>query len=93
MPTPEELKSKAAGKEKDSSKGSSVVVNNITAKWNQEVVRPTLKDVSVRLKQGDLLAVIGPVGSGKVMLTEISTKTDNLTFFFCTELLPDEPPQ
>ncbi len=68
MPTPEELKSKA-GKEKDGSKGSSVVVNNITAKWNQEVVRPTLKDVSVRLKQGDLLAVIGPVGSGKVVLT------------------------
>jgi len=27
---------------------------------------PTLQNISLRLKPGDLLAVIGPVGSGKV---------------------------
>lgn len=42
-----------------------IVVEQIEAKWNPELLSSTLKDVSASLKCGDLLAVIGPVGSGK----------------------------
>lgn len=45
---------------------SKLIVNNITAKWNNDLIRPTLSNINVRLKPGDLLAVIGSVGSGKV---------------------------
>ena len=31
-------------------------------------MRKTLKNISVSLKSGDLLVVVGPVGSGKVQL-------------------------
>ena len=63
----------------------SLVVNNITAKWNsvseinylavmsyilhqfiQDMIEPTLKNITARLKPGELLCVIGPVGSSKV---------------------------
>lgn len=44
----------------------SLVVNNIIAKWSSDMINPTLKNITARLKPGELLAVIGPVGSGKV---------------------------
>ncbi|XP_054162187.1 ATP-binding cassette sub-family C member 4-like [Oppia nitens] len=44
---------------------SQLIVRNISAKWNQDIKKPSLDNISVNLKQGDLLAVIGPVGSGK----------------------------
>ncbi|CAG2110175.1 unnamed protein product [Medioppia subpectinata] len=34
----------------------------------QEIIEPTIKDLSVCVKSGELLAVIGPVGSGKSSL-------------------------
>lgn len=43
-----------------------VVVNRISAKWTSELKKPTLMNISANLKPGDLLAVIGSVGSGKV---------------------------
>ena len=43
-----------------------ITVENITARWNQELIQPTLNNISVSLKSGDLLAIIGPVGAGKV---------------------------
>ncbi|CAG2107663.1 unnamed protein product, partial [Medioppia subpectinata] len=42
-----------------------LVVNKINAKWDHDTPHNTLRDISVSLKSGDLLAVIGPVGSGK----------------------------
>ncbi|OTF73294.1 hypothetical protein BLA29_009595, partial [Euroglyphus maynei] len=42
-----------------------LIINNIVAKWSKELMQPTLRNISARLKSGDLLAVIGPVGSGK----------------------------
>ncbi|KAJ6223803.1 hypothetical protein RDWZM_002348 [Blomia tropicalis] len=38
---------------------------NINANWIAEQKQPTLKNISIDLKAGDLLIVIGPVGSGK----------------------------
>ncbi|XP_064455602.1 ATP-binding cassette sub-family C member 4-like [Ornithodoros turicata] len=45
-----------------------VIVNNITAYWNKEISDATLKNISVTVKPGELLAVVGPVGCGKTSL-------------------------
>ncbi|XP_023230038.1 multidrug resistance-associated protein 4-like, partial [Centruroides sculpturatus] len=39
-------------------------MNNVTATWKKEAY-PTLKDISINVQPGELLTVIGPVGSGK----------------------------
>ncbi|KAL9972704.1 hypothetical protein ACROYT_G019064 [Oculina patagonica] len=51
------------------SKGEEPVVklNGITAYWNK-LLNPTLKDVKLEARQGELHIVIGPVGAGKSSL-------------------------
>ncbi|XP_067132222.1 ATP-binding cassette sub-family C member 4-like [Centruroides vittatus] len=41
-----------------------VWMNNVTATWKKETY-PTLNDISINVQPGELLTVIGPVGSGK----------------------------
>jgi ABC-type transport system involved in cytochrome bd biosynthesis fused ATPase/permease subunit len=41
-------------------------VTNVTAKWTDDLPENTLTDVSLEVRPGRLVAVIGPVGSGKV---------------------------
>jgi ABC-type transport system involved in cytochrome bd biosynthesis fused ATPase/permease subunit len=56
---------------KEMSENARLIVDKLSAKWNpdqQKQQQPTLKDISVDLKSGDLLAVIGAVGAGKVQL-------------------------
>ncbi|XP_054158561.1 ATP-binding cassette sub-family C member 4-like, partial [Oppia nitens] len=45
-----------------------VFIVNMTARWTNEVTKPTLNEINVCLKPGQLLTVIGPVGSGKSSL-------------------------
>ncbi|XP_052777823.1 ATP-binding cassette sub-family C member 4-like [Mya arenaria] len=45
-----------------------VIIDNVSAKWNQELEQPTLKNVSAKVEAGKLLAVIGPIGAGKSSL-------------------------
>lgn len=45
-----------------------VKIKNVTAKWTEASIENTLTDVSVELRPGKILAVIGPVGSGKTSL-------------------------
>ncbi|XP_074657445.1 ATP-binding cassette subfamily C member 4-like [Tubulanus polymorphus] len=45
-----------------------VVVNQLTVTWDTTLETPTLKNISVTVKPGELIAVIGPVGSGKSSL-------------------------
>ncbi|XP_033761066.1 multidrug resistance-associated protein 4-like isoform X2 [Pecten maximus] len=45
-----------------------VKIDNVTAKWDEKIEQPTLKNISVEVGHGKLLAVIGPVGAGKSSL-------------------------
>ena len=40
-------------------------MENITGKWNPQETEETLENVNLRTKPGQLLAIIGSVGSGK----------------------------
>lgn len=60
-----------------------VVLENVCAKWTQEANGDTLKDISVSVTKSQLVAVIGPVGSGKsslfhVILKELPTISGNI---------------
>ncbi|KAK7083945.1 Multidrug resistance-associated protein 4, partial [Halocaridina rubra] len=46
-------------------KDCSLTVTGLTAKWSEATEEDTLTNVSCSAKAGELLAVIGPVGSGK----------------------------
>ncbi|ORZ19904.1 multi drug resistance-associated protein MRP [Absidia repens] len=43
-------------------------INNGTFKWAKEDERPVLQDINIGLKKGDVMAVVGRVGSGKSSL-------------------------
>lgn len=43
-------------------------MNNVTAAWDEESTQKTLHGVDLKVKPGQLCAVIGPVGAGKVRL-------------------------
>lgn len=43
----------------------SVVIKNVSAKWDKELPQLTLKNISLTVSPGELLAVVGPVGAGK----------------------------
>ncbi|CAG2163513.1 unnamed protein product [Oppiella nova] len=46
-------------------KDISIRVDEMSAKWNPDVEMSTLKNITCSVNPGELLAVIGPVGSGK----------------------------
>ncbi|CAG2116727.1 unnamed protein product, partial [Medioppia subpectinata] len=48
--------------------GLGVYIDNLTVRWNNEKPEPTLADISLSVKPGQLLAVIGTVGCGKSSL-------------------------
>lgn len=42
-----------------------IVMSNVKAKWDSNASEYTLNDVNLRVQPGTLVAIIGPVGSGK----------------------------
>ncbi|XP_054158234.1 ATP-binding cassette sub-family C member 4-like, partial [Oppia nitens] len=45
--------------------GYTIVVENMSATWDTKLKSPTIRDITVSLAPGELLAVIGAIGSGK----------------------------
>lgn len=43
-----------------------IVISNATAKWTSAQMENTLENINLTVKPGRLVAVIGPVGAGKV---------------------------
>lgn len=60
-------------KREETSEGR-VVLKEVTAKWNPDSNDNTLTDLSLEVSSGKLLAIIGPVGSGKSSLLNIILK-------------------
>jgi len=56
----------ASKMEKKDSKTLGIRITNVTAQWMPQSQEKTLSKVTVDIKPGMLVAVIGPVGSGKV---------------------------
>lgn len=47
-----------------------IIISNLRAKWNPASTEYTLDDVNLRVQPGTLVAIIGPVGSGKSSLIQ-----------------------
>lgn len=46
-----------------------IVISNATAKWTDAQTDNSLENINLNVRPGRLVAVIGPVGSGKVYCT------------------------
>jgi len=42
------------------------VVSNVTARWTDSQTDNTLENINLTVRAGRLVAIIGPVGAGKV---------------------------
>lgn len=51
-----------------------IQLNTVTAKWSGISSHDTLKNICLNLKPGQLCAIIGPVGSGKVCHKALTLK-------------------
>lgn len=55
-----------------------VSITNGEFSWNKDAVSPTLEDINLTVRKGDLIGVLGRVGAGKVR-----------TWIFCVYLVFD----
>lgn len=60
-----------------------ITVQDFTAKWSSDSVDNTLIDINLTVPKGNLVGVIGPVGSGKSSLLQaILSRYHCLAFYF-----------
>lgn len=65
-PSSNDAKSNNNNREPVQSRSFGIVVSNATAKWTSAQTENSLKNVHLTVRPGRLVAVIGPVGAGKV---------------------------
>ena len=53
----------------EDNKGGKVDCQGLCSKWDQQSDQNTLEDVTFKCQKGQLMAIIGSVGSGKVAIT------------------------
>lgn len=46
---------------------NAIVISNVTAKWTKYQTVNTIENIDLNVKTGGLVAIIGPVGAGKVL--------------------------
>ena len=56
----------SSGESDCNEKKKCIIIHDITAKWNEELPEDTLTNLRLDVKQREFVAVIGPVGAGKV---------------------------
>jgi len=73
-----------------------VVFNNFTGYWNQQVSRPCLKNINLKIEEGEFVTVIGKIGSGKTsflmsFLKELPLSSGELSFTGSISYVEQEP--
>jgi len=58
---------KGLGRDKDSTNPEEVLLKlrSFSARWEEDL-QPTVENINLTLKRGELIGIFGPVGSGKV---------------------------
>lgn len=51
-----------------------IVISNATAKWTDAQTENSLENINLTIRPGRLVAIIGPVGAGKVSVQFVQTK-------------------
>jgi len=49
-------------------KSFDIVISNATAKWKNNLILNSLENINLNVRSGQLVAIIGPVGAGKVYI-------------------------
>jgi len=73
-----------------------VVFNNFTGYWSQQVSRPCLRNIVLKIDEGELVTVIGKIGSGKTsllmsFLKELPLYSGELSFTGLISYVEQEP--
>ncbi|KAK7601741.1 hypothetical protein V9T40_009182 [Parthenolecanium corni] len=74
----------------------SISITGATAKWSENSSENSLSDVSTKVEKGHLLAIVGPVGSGKssllqAILRELPLKSGNIEISGTISYASQEP--
>lgn len=75
---------------------SKLIMENVCAQWNEELNEDTLENINLNIVSNQLIAVIGPVGSGKsslinVILKELAVKSGRMEVVGTISFASQEP--
>lgn len=53
-----------------------IIISNATAKWTDAQSNCSIENINLNVRPGQLVAVIGPVGAGKVCIQSMTIKSN-----------------